>query len=380
MISKDYLLPPPSPLSLFFLHCSLSSTRVRFGDRASNAARYILNASIYCSDSADVFPYLAARDHVPLKTDFRPAVKVLTRRPVAGAAASSSSSAAAATASGPHYDDDEDDEDDHGGAGKKALSPEELRLKAQRDREEKQRRYEEVRQRLFGSPSAPATGATTTAAPSAAAAPTMPALAAATGSGIVAPSDSTAGGVSLRDAAVTAATVAGAGAITAAAAPTSAPASAPAVNRPGSAQAGYALVEEQTSNSFRGRGRGGRGGSGGRDAASGVSREQKHGELLLLRPAKGRAGEHGTRRQQEQQQQQLYDPGYSRKPDSIYIQRRAAAGAEPLSAAAAASTLGPLHLAELQINEIQPIRAPRGPLDSSGRGGFAARGRGGGMS
>lgn len=44
------------------------------------------------------------------------------------------------------------------------LSPEERQAMALRNREEKQRKYEEVRERLFGSPSAPASGSSSRSA------------------------------------------------------------------------------------------------------------------------------------------------------------------------------------------------------------------------
>ena len=58
---------------------------------------------------------------------------------------------------------------------------------------------------------------------------------------------------------------------------------------------------------------------------------------------------------------QLYDPNYTVKPDSVYIQKKEAPGSD-----SGRST----------PSEERPIRAPRGP-DGSGRGGFgfASRGR-----
>lgn len=57
------------------------------------------------------------------------------------------------------------------------------------------------------------------------------------------------------------------------------------------------------------------------------------------------------------QTRQLYDPSYTVKPDSVYIQKR---DAPELPAAQ---------------TEEQPVRAPRGP-DGSGRGGFGFANRG----
>jgi len=47
--------------------------------------------------------------------------------------------------------DDDDDDESENEARKNLLSLDERKLKAQREREEKQRKYEEVRERLFGS-------------------------------------------------------------------------------------------------------------------------------------------------------------------------------------------------------------------------------------
>ncbi|KAH8808340.1 hypothetical protein F5884DRAFT_857878 [Xylogone sp. PMI_703] len=93
-----------------------------------------LNKKIWESaEEPETFHYLAAHDTVPLKTEFKPALKVLSRKPAANKAPG-----------------DEDDDNE----GKQAQpTPEELRLKAQREREEKQRRYDEARARILGTPS-----------------------------------------------------------------------------------------------------------------------------------------------------------------------------------------------------------------------------------
>ncbi|KAI1650348.1 uncharacterized protein F4817DRAFT_259229 [Daldinia loculata] len=79
----------------------------------------------------ETFHYLAARSDPPLATGFKPAVKVLSRKPV----------------SDPNAGDGDDDED-----SKKTpqLTPEEILAKKQREREEKQRRYDEARAKIFG--------------------------------------------------------------------------------------------------------------------------------------------------------------------------------------------------------------------------------------
>ncbi|KAI1415587.1 hypothetical protein F5Y13DRAFT_146317 [Hypoxylon sp. FL1857] len=86
----------------------------------------------------ETFHYLAARSDPPLATGFKPAVKVLSRKPV-----HDSSSAA-----------DEDEQ------SKKTpqLTPEEILAKQQREREEKQRRYDEARAKIFGTSTGAGTG------------------------------------------------------------------------------------------------------------------------------------------------------------------------------------------------------------------------------
>lgn len=85
--------------------------------------------------------FLNFREEVPLKSDFKPAMKVLSRKPTAKTAG------ATGTGSGQPDDDDVEDEND---ATKTPLTIEERQIKAQREREEKQKKYEEARQRLFG--------------------------------------------------------------------------------------------------------------------------------------------------------------------------------------------------------------------------------------
>lgn len=72
--------------------------------------------------------HLLAKDSPPLKTEFKPALKLLSRIP------------AGVTQDGENEDD----------LAKNKLTAEELRAKTQRERDEKQKKYEEVRARLFG--------------------------------------------------------------------------------------------------------------------------------------------------------------------------------------------------------------------------------------
>ncbi|KAJ2970127.1 hypothetical protein NQ176_g8334 [Zarea fungicola] len=92
------------------------------------------------AESNDTFHYIAASSTVPLAATFKPQVKVLSRKPVI--AKRGDASAAFGQLS---LDDDDDD-------GKKEvqLSPEQLRAKQKRERDEKQRKYDEARAKIFG--------------------------------------------------------------------------------------------------------------------------------------------------------------------------------------------------------------------------------------
>lgn len=79
-------------------------------------------------EAPEPFHFLAAKA-VPLKSEFKPTLKVLSRKPVS---------------------QDLEDGDDNEQPGKNQLTVEEIRAKTQREREEKQKKYEEVRARLFG--------------------------------------------------------------------------------------------------------------------------------------------------------------------------------------------------------------------------------------
>lgn len=80
---------------------------------------------------------------MPLKQEFKPALKVLSRKPIVQRIDPATGLARLT------LDDDDDEEEQK----KNQPTPEELRLKAQREREEKQRRYDEARARILGTPS-----------------------------------------------------------------------------------------------------------------------------------------------------------------------------------------------------------------------------------
>ena len=94
-----------------------------------------------------------SRNDVPLKSEFKPAVKVLSRKPAPTVVARTDPVSGLEQLT---LEDDDDDEDD---ANKKTLTMEERQLRAQKEREEKQRKYKEVREKLFGT-SEPSSGVT----------------------------------------------------------------------------------------------------------------------------------------------------------------------------------------------------------------------------
>ncbi|KAI5285139.1 hypothetical protein KEM54_000796 [Ascosphaera aggregata] len=122
-------------------------------------------------------PYLETRNAgVPLKSEFKPQLKLLSRKPVTTPPRSSSSSSfharqiassggVARLISGiqrvtlatpddlgyPVDDEGDDDEEEDERNTIPQLTPEERMRKAQAERAEKQRKYEELRQQLFGS-------------------------------------------------------------------------------------------------------------------------------------------------------------------------------------------------------------------------------------
>ncbi|KAI1276696.1 hypothetical protein F5Y07DRAFT_127058 [Xylaria sp. FL0933] len=114
-----------------------------------------LNKKLWQSAEAppEPFHFLAARSEPPLATEFKPAVKVLSRKP-APKIITKRDPLTGALSQLKVEDEEEDD-----GKTKIRLTHEEIRAKQQREREEKQRRYEEVRAKIFGTtPAASSSG------------------------------------------------------------------------------------------------------------------------------------------------------------------------------------------------------------------------------
>ena len=103
---------------------------------------------VYNSDTPQTFHYVEAGSNsgVPLTSPFKPQVKVLSRKPIIA------KRDVTAGMSGLSLDDDNETKKEV------PMSPEEVRAKQKRDREEKQRRYEEARAKIFGE-SNPSSGA-----------------------------------------------------------------------------------------------------------------------------------------------------------------------------------------------------------------------------
>ncbi|KAL8736161.1 MAG: hypothetical protein Q9166_000316 [cf. Caloplaca sp. 2 TL-2023] len=90
--------------------------------------------------------FLNTRTEVPLKSEFKPAMQVLSRKPAAKPTTSINLASRLGQLS---VDDDDDDEQDE--VKSKILSAEERQLQAQKERDEKRKKYDEARERLFGS-------------------------------------------------------------------------------------------------------------------------------------------------------------------------------------------------------------------------------------
>ncbi|KAJ5374877.1 hypothetical protein N7517_006883 [Penicillium concentricum] len=133
------------------------SSKVTKAQRRAEQAEF--NRQLWAeAESTETFHFVEARADVPLKQDFKPAVTLLSRKPQLVTRHSSSSRTITAAAAGLGrlgLDDDDDSDDD---TKPPQPTPEERHAIALKNREEKQRKYEEVRERLFGSPSATASG------------------------------------------------------------------------------------------------------------------------------------------------------------------------------------------------------------------------------
>jgi len=124
----------------------VAGTEIKLSKAARRAKQAALNKKLWEEAETPNNPYFVeTRNDVPLKSDFKPAVKVLSRKPAPTVIARTDPVSGLEQLT---IEDDNDDDDDEG--EKKTLTMEERQLKAQKEREEKQKKYEEVRERLFG--------------------------------------------------------------------------------------------------------------------------------------------------------------------------------------------------------------------------------------
>ncbi|PHH60090.1 hypothetical protein CDD81_2134 [Ophiocordyceps australis] len=132
----DHATQPDAP------DATTSSTPLSKAERLTQHAE--ANRKIWESaDSPQTFHYLEASNNVPLTWAFTPQVKVLSRKPVIA-------KRDAATGKSRLALDDDDDDDEHGAKANAQPSVEEIRARQKREREEKQRRYDEARAKIFG--------------------------------------------------------------------------------------------------------------------------------------------------------------------------------------------------------------------------------------
>ncbi|RMJ27282.1 hypothetical protein PHISP_01867 [Aspergillus sp. HF37] len=133
------------------------SSKVTKAQRRAQQAEF--NRQLWAeAEQPETFHFLEAKSDVPLKQEYKPAVTLLSRKPQVASRSSDSTALESATARigqlGLTPEDDSDDSENK----PPEPTPEERQAMALRNREEKQRKYEEVRERLFGSPSAPTSG------------------------------------------------------------------------------------------------------------------------------------------------------------------------------------------------------------------------------
>ena len=135
----DWIAKPDKPTT------PAAPTNAKISKAEKRAKQAEFNRQIWADaeDPQDNF-FLRAHDVVPLKSDFKPAMKVLSRKPKPATAATSDPSLGVSKLG---IEDDEDSEDE---SKKTLLTSQERQEKAAKEREEKQKKYEEVRQKLFG--------------------------------------------------------------------------------------------------------------------------------------------------------------------------------------------------------------------------------------
>ncbi|KAJ5217279.1 hypothetical protein N7468_010287 [Penicillium chermesinum] len=136
------------------------SSKITKAQRRAQQAEF--NRQLWAeAESPQTFHFVETRSDVPLRQDIKPAVTLLSRRPqIATRTRQQPSIGIDAATSGFSQLGLEGEEGDSDEDTKNAEpTPEERQAQALKNREEKQRKYEEVRERLFGSNSANTSGA-----------------------------------------------------------------------------------------------------------------------------------------------------------------------------------------------------------------------------
>lgn len=120
-----------------------------------------LTRLIACRESPQTFHFLESQSNVPLKHDIKPTVTLLSRKPQPSrtpATVNSTATGMARLAVATEDNNPESSEEEEEKKKPPEPTPEERQAMALRNLEERQRKYEEVRERLFGSPSANTSG------------------------------------------------------------------------------------------------------------------------------------------------------------------------------------------------------------------------------
>ncbi|KAJ5086668.1 hypothetical protein NUU61_007975, partial [Penicillium alfredii] len=125
------------------------SSKVTKAQRRAQQAEF--NRQLWAeAESPETFHFVETRSNVPLKQDLKPTVTVLSRKPQIATRQSSSSAVDAAAVGVGQLELGADDDSDEEANKPPEPTPEERQATALKNREEKQRKYEEVRERLLG--------------------------------------------------------------------------------------------------------------------------------------------------------------------------------------------------------------------------------------
>ena len=109
---------------------------------------YGTDAKVISSETPATPYFVESRNEVPLRSELKPAVKVLSRKPTPTVIARKDPVSGIEKL----VIEDEGDDEEHEENKAKASTAEERQLKAQKEREEKLKKYDQVRERLFGTP------------------------------------------------------------------------------------------------------------------------------------------------------------------------------------------------------------------------------------